>query len=54
MNDLELIHQSVASSGESSLRLQAAHLSCHECVAIPREEFQVCGPLLTMLHLNGE
>lgn len=39
INDLELINQAVGST--SSLRLQAGHLSCSECVAITREEFQV-------------
>lgn len=39
VNDLELINQTVGST--SSLRLQASHLSCSECVAITREEFQV-------------
>ncbi len=39
INDLELIQQSVDSS--SSLRLQAGHISCNECVSISREEFQV-------------
>ena len=39
VNDLELIHQAVGA--ESSVRMQAAHLSCNECIAIPKEEFQV-------------
>lgn len=39
INDLELIQQSVDSS--SSLRLQAGHISCNECISISREEFQV-------------
>ena len=38
INDLELIQQSVGNS--SSIRLQAGHVSCDECVAIPCEEFQ--------------
>ena len=38
INDLELIQQSVADT--SSIRMQAGHVSCDECVAIPREEFQ--------------
>ena len=45
INDLELINQAVGST--SSLRLQAGHLSCSECIAITREEFQVeCPPPL--------
>lgn len=39
INDLELIQQSIGST--SSLRLQAGHLACNECSAIPHDEFQV-------------
>ena len=39
INDLELVQQAVGST--SSMRLQAGHLSCDECTAISRDEFQV-------------
>lgn len=39
VNDLEMIQQSLDSS--SSIRLQAGHVSCSECISISREEFQV-------------
>jgi len=38
INDLELVQQAVGST--SSMRLQAGHLSCDECTAISRDEFQ--------------
>ena len=39
INDLELVQQAVGSN--SSMRLQAGHLSCDECTNISRDEFQV-------------
>lgn len=51
INDLELIHQAVDNA--SSLRMQAAHLSCSQCVSISGEEFQVA-PSLFLYIIQSE